>query len=341
MIEQNYEYSTDVSANGNWQLDIPGQLDEGLHTIIVTDEYGNEDTALLFVQSDRDHSINESEAVSVADKNVSIIGSEPSFLVYGILFLLVVGLSAIIYFANKIRLYKSKNKKIFKRFSKIIIIFSVALLVLLAMYSIFTFGKREWINQTNRLDQEYNKETVTVLFSGELRDPLSFESVAGVNLSAGEVNVLTQEGGQFIFSNLDRDKGIRINHPKLKKSLVYTPKDLEKSIILFDVDLFNGVIEIVDAMSRTNHSNVYSHLEPELRSVVSEDDIFKTIESIFSKDNITDQSLQFYSAEKIEDYSSSLIDKNYKNVVVIKLSNIDKTEILRFIKKEDNWWLIK
>ena len=77
-----------TDLDGNWEFDIPENLSPGAHEVFINDEFGNEESILIFVEQAKPI---EQEGVSLVEHYQTDTGMPISpFFLYSILILFVI-----------------------------------------------------------------------------------------------------------------------------------------------------------------------------------------------------------------------------------------------------------
>jgi len=328
MPESQASFTSNVDSSGNWSAEILDQLLPGLHTLHVSDDYGNEDSALLFITESGDAHI--SNQVNVID-----IPQQPQgFYGFGWVWLVAIGgiflLNA--YAARKITIGERGTHKIVIQLSTWVSFVSVLLFVGFLSAGLYR-GFESGDIQDVVLPTEEAEVVELVSISGTLQDPIDFEPVDGVDLSSGDVSIRTNEGGQFVFSQIELRDGVRMTHPMLHKSIVFRPEESGRMDAYFDVGLYNKLIAITFAEAQGRYDEVARYLDRD----VDLEDFEGAFESIFDGANITDQELVVVKMYKLEDFDSVFNDKSYKNVIVLVVANRESLVERKFVFDGEDW----
>lgn len=277
------EYQTDADAQGNWELIIYDELDVGLHSISVRDNFNNEDNTLFKIQGAIPVETTQIDDVQTKESIViQISGELAQTAVYSSLSLLAVMIGILVfnYFvADKIRVKKSGSKDITKKFAKKIMISSatlVAIMSVLILIISYRFISLNLVKSPISLKGIEEKVEVLVPSSGILRDPISLEPIAGVTMSAGDLTIETVEGGVFNFTDVNPNVGLLIKHADLIKPITYKPILQGYLDLLYNNQMMNAVIGSEDSASQTLIVLSVERIG-ELESTVSEDVYFNVI----------------------------------------------------------------
>lgn len=345
------EYNAQVSPEGNWEINIVDVLAPGLHTLFFTDNFGNEDDAFLYVQEtiidntvigkDREFQ----EPTTIVHQIETIRETVPPVLIWGGLLLLIVLLIFLMInflLAKKIRKQeKGKHDKSSKD-SNIIIWLSGGVTI----FVLVTFG---FISIRGGIvddigEQVLNisrKEEVALPISGTVRDPISLEPVIGVELSAGEVTIRTDEGGQFIFQEFYSLEIIRINHPELKKTVGLSFENGGRQDIFYSSSFYNAVITINEAQLRGEFTRIHALLEPALQKAITQTQLVSLFEDLQADSGVLTEVMTIRSVERVTEVTSRKSGKVYANVIRVTLDNAGIVEVYDFIFEDDNWWLLR
>ncbi|PIQ67583.1 hypothetical protein COY25_04735 [Candidatus Uhrbacteria bacterium CG_4_10_14_0_2_um_filter_41_7] len=349
------ENTLEVSATGEWEVNVTETLQNGAHALVVTDEFGNEDNAFLYVQG------------SVKTETLTVAGESPATVVYQVetlkeifppifawvgLILLILILSALTvnYLVLK-RVSKNRKRKAEKKVSREIRFLrwaSIILFVLLATFGIiFLLDKRilpafnsTLQNSIFSSGQVAKQSSEPISKSGTVRDPYTLEPISGIELTSKEVTIITGESGYFSFSDVDVEQGIRIYNANLQKNITLLPSANPVEDIFFSIDLMNLLIKITNAEAQGDSNLLLPYFEKDVRDVLNKDKVVNTLPDIFDSTDVMAQTLYIYPIERIGEQVSISANRHYEDVVRVIVQNKNKSGSYNFVFLDGRWWLI-
>jgi len=336
MQEESYNINSDVSSSGNWSAEILDELEPGLHTVHVSDNLGNEDSALLF--------ITEAGEIQMSDQ-VTVVAPDQQVVAYSGFnwtLLVIIGFIFLInaYISLKIRHEETGKHKIIKTLATYTSIVSFILFIGLATFGIYKgteLGEAQKIIP-NIASQDNPVKIASV--SGILANPQTGDPVEGIDLRAGDVTIKTDNGGQFMFSSINILEGIRMTSPDLHKAILFIPEKEGRTDLMFDANLFNRIVEITYAESQEKTNDIRDFLTDNLNTEALKATFEEKYEKIYEYKNIADQEIIISGMKKEKNYRSILTGEKYKNVVIVTVVNEEKTAKRAFIYKDNEWKLV-
>lgn len=237
---------------------------------------------------------------------------------------------------------------------KIIAIFVITLVVGGGAY-LFLAGERgEKVGERGEKGEEKIVKVVKV--SGVVIDPVTDSPVSNVDLVVGDMSIRTQEAGRFVFTKVGTKTGIRLTHPELLRAIVKLPvyPRVERLVvnssplglpdtraaeqvtdILFNVLLYNTLIEIVDREARGNLDAVYDHLAPQIKEKLSREVFREEFGSMFTEEDITNQEIVIRGMRRTPDYYNRQLDLRFSNIIEFELVNGENSKWYALIYRED------
>lgn len=335
------EFTTQTTADdlGSWNIEIETSLEPGLHNVVITDEFGNSDTSLLFVEPAAEAEVHFVDRIQeyTIDRVETVV--HPVFAWASLFFFLIIVILAV----NEIRLarradlgsVKVSRKRHFFKWAIVLSIFAIV-----ASLGIGAYIQKETnvFNVPAFLDGPL-PETVNV--TGAVITPLTRDAVEGLDLTAGNTHIRTQEGARFTFQNMDRERGIRINHPELKRSIVVQPTETGGLDLIFDVDLFNTTIEITNAEAKGRFEQVVPHLIADVQKLTYAQELSQFRGSIFGPGDENAQELIITPIVKKDSYKSPLTKQTYGPVFEFYVLNEERAEQFLFIDVDGTWRLLQ
>ena len=269
-----------------------------------------------------------------------IYDSSP-FIVYGLISLIIlVGLNTIRLInrladtTDKIVIGEHKNRKLISY-----IIATIVVIILLIVMA----AQMGWIWSANKIQKSIIvSSNDTTLVSGVIIEPINHQGVMGVDLSVGDTNIHTDKGGYFVFNNLKQGDSIKINHPLLRRT-VEKIIDGGRMNILFDVNLFNSLSEIIDLELRGNYASIYEKLPLEIKNKISEVEFASEAinESKKFTGNISDQRIVIGKEEIIREWVSEKYDVLFEKVLNIEVYGNGNLFDYYFVNIDGGWFIIK
>jgi len=198
------------------------------------------------------------------------------------------------------------------------------------------------------IKEEPGEKNVRV--SGAVIDAVSNTPVAGVDLVVGDTSIRTEDAGQFVFLNVSTKQGIRLTHPELLRAIIKLPDTLadeQSTDILFNIQLYNTLVTIIDQEARGKADVLYDYLAPEIQEKVSKEVFLISFERLFEEENITDQEITIRRILRNTDYYNEQLDLRFDNVVEFEVTrpvrdlslsgiNGDALKWYRFIRSNDD-----
>ncbi len=222
------------------------------------------------------------------------------------------------------------------RIKKIII----AIIVVVAISTIVIVIKL-FLSPSSFFNKE-KEEAPNVQVSGAILD-LKNEPVTSVDLVVDDTKIKTGESGQFIFPSVNVKTGIRLTYPSLLRAIVKLPdssKEKQITNILFDEDLYNSLITIIDAEARGGAVKTYEYLNPEIKNKLSFEEFENQYQSIFGTEDITDQEIVIKKINRQSNYYEKEFKLRFAEMVEFKVENGDKSKIYKLVLSDDRWQLI-
>jgi len=354
MADEHPQIYTDVSPQGSWNTDLTTMLTPGPHTLIVTDEHGNQDQSLIFVQETIQPTIVEvvKPSASVVHEVQKVVEVVPSSFLYTGLFLalLFLGFTTASYvFGFKIR-KTEKNQptgvgaphRNVQKLSKALMAVSVVVSGVLLGYIIYLVVSNKPIYhaylQLRKPEVILGTQTAV---AGAVIDPLTLLTVADVSLTVGEVTITTGVSGQFTFQDVVVDNGIHLHHAELEKTFVILPDRSERQDVFFNPALYKQVEKIVSAESRGDLTALYNTLEVTSRTALKPEELPRYFTGAFTQEDVGLTEIRVRSVERVGRIASEKRGKVYRDVVRVTLENNDQTEVYEFVYDGQSWGLMK
>ena len=333
-------------SSGNWDITLDNDLSSGAHIVSVEDEQGNIDQAIMYViksEPQQSETILGIEPI-IIEKITTIV---PTYIGWFLLTaaVVIIALSAVsLFFAKKAenKIFNLSNGETAKPKHYLRYVLIVCSLVWILIAGVGLFLNRE----INFLSFFFDKGPIAVeQLKGQVLHPLENTAVSDIYLSHNNVSIKTSASSYYNFSDIGVGEGVKLNYRDVLKSLVFLPEAEQKEEtlnILFDANLYNQLIKLLDSEARGRYNLVYqNYLSPEIKEKISEADYLKDYQSILEPKNVNDQELLIKNVTvkdkfKLNDYNLT-IDK----AVIITVLINDQEIIYPWQYLNDNWYLIK
>jgi hypothetical protein len=313
------QLKTITDGNGVWQIDTANDLHPGLHRVTVEN--------------------------GTTDREFFLFRPTDTYLPTGIFWLLL----ALVTAAAVLSLYDRRavaeesatksalRRRVLRGHIRRAAATAAAMLVVAGLVLVWYRGASQIARVTDdvltgSIAQQVQKADV----EGEVRPLAEGEPVAGLDISAGDTTIRVAEGGRYRFAAINADNGLRLNHPRLLKTVV---KSIDGPVtdIPFSVEMFNLLIRIVDAESRGRAEQVVELSDQKIALEISKD---LGYQSIFNLDNVPDQELFVGEISKVGAYNSAY-GVQYSPVVKVEVANGDKTAAYHFFYQDGKWLFIR
>jgi len=317
--------TTEIAPNGSWQIEIPSNVPAGLHKIVVKDDAGSQDDALLYV--DR----------SLVD---SLTQAMPPVFGLSFFFFLVI---ILILAANNIRLGKiaDENAKLKKKqkYLRHAMYFSVFMVVLSLIIGLtLNWGTSIVENALNYLAPD---QTMTVKdVSGALIDA-NGTPVQGATLIAGDTSIVTGESGMFVFSSVSSEAGIRISHPAVKRVINKEVQAPGKIDLIFDPGLMQSLVEVAELEAKGDKRNLYKQVTADMiKSNYSQDQYVSSYKENFTAADLLSGPVYIGSIKRIDKYQSVISGDIFPQVINIEVFTSGGIANYTFMMEQGKWKLV-
>lgn len=336
--EQNQPTTLDLQSDNSGQFifTIDKNLTPGQHIITVEDEFGNSDDAVIYITE-------EPQPTPIIHKVTNII---PNNFFWGllILFLIILVLIAdVIRLARKADDPEDQTYESSHRYH-----FTINAILLCAILLIFVFIFGLYYNrETNFLRNIITNSSLLKNnsdVSGKIMDPITLQGVKGIDLVSQSTSIRTSESGNFSFSSVDPNVGIRATYPNLIRAFVFLPKKLttvQQMDIIFNPDLYNTLVQVVDLESRGIFSDVYDYLVSDIKTKITQKRFEETNQTIYTASNVVDQEIFVVDTRLIDNYSAAKYAINFNKAVEISVKANNKIATYYFTYTSEGWRLIK
>ncbi len=322
---------------GNWQIDLPKDLPDGVHTILVTDEFGEEQD-VAFV------SVGTREKTQFVDRVQEIT---PTWMIYAVLFFLVVILALA---GNNLRL-AWKKKRISKKEDEELKKYSVglsftAIIVSLLVGGLLIFGLFQAKSEQNltsgkNTDRSNIATQIQTLdkVSGAVINPRDMSLVKNVSLSYKETEIKTAEGGNFVFTNVKIGDFIKLVNTDLPLPFYFKVNDNKPKYwdLYFDKDLYLLLINIANAEKDNNINFIYANLADGLKEKIDAIEFIENYPKLFEG---SIESIVVDEIAVVNDYTAKdqLI---YPRVYKFVLERNGGKKTYYFVLENLNWKLVE
>lgn len=320
---------------GNWQIDLPKDLPDGVHTILVTDEFGEEQD-VAFV------SVGTREKTQFVDRVQEIT---PTWMIYAVLFFLVVILALA---GNNLRL-AWKKKKISKKEDAELKKYSVglsftAIVVSLLVGGLLIFGLMQAKNEQDLLSSAktgqhgISSQTQDLdRLSGAVINPRDMSLVKDVSLSYKETEIKTAQGGNFVFTNVKNDDSIKLISADLPAPIYFKIKKSQFWDVYFDKDLYLLLFNIAEAEKNNEISFIYANLADGIKEKIALIDFVENYSKLFAS---AYDSIQVDEVIPVSDFIA-LDDTVYPRVYKFVLSHNRAQKDYYFVLENLNWKMVQ
>lgn len=330
------EIQTD--AEGNWEAQFPQDLTPGLHKIIVETEGGEYyDMALLNLQ------VRSEAPVETAPANYSHYLYPVALLTILVLILAVNNLRLMIKAKKDKRTLENRQRHM-ALVTVLAAVFSIAVFCYVAYQSGWF---KSQVANTGSVQPIYDvpveKDMGLTDVNGRLVDPVTDAGVSGMDMTVKEVNVRTQEGGAYRFSQIPSNSYIRLTHPELKKALFkkLDPANVGSMDVMFDVGMYNALMTVIDLESNGQLSKIYEQLPEGIKSKISEQDFINQYEMDFSQKDLSRQELVLAGVSRLDSWSSDKYNVLFDRAVNAQVEVANATVNYYLILENGQWKVIK
>ncbi len=336
---QPQEYTAPVNEQGEWSIEIPNTFPPGLHAVITQSQKTQQkDAGVFFVQAQEDEDLSPIQGATA---------QFPGYLALAILRLLLIVLALA---AMNIRLGQhaevcedvlDKEKLLKKKtHTHHAILFSTCM-ILVALIISYQGGKKSGLYEMQYAEinsaLEALQNSVIHKVTGRLQTPFEHKPFAGVDVSAADMTVRTQESGQYVVFNVSSQKGIQIAHPQLTSTFfIQTTK--ERLDIIFDPALYNTVAHIVRRDAYRDAAKLYEVIYSQVQEKISLQKFTESYQYNFTPDILTEQSFTLRAIEELGSYVNKDTDLMAQRVVRVRIVHNDKVISYILTQDEQGGW---
>ena len=315
-----------TGADGIWQAEIPSNIEAGLHKVVAVDEAGNQDEALLFV-----------ERGWIAQATTLI----PPAFGFSILFFLLV---IIVLAVNSVRLGKKADEssatKKKQKYMLHAIYFSTFMVVLSLIVGLAMNSTSGIFGRALNPFMPIQAADIPTDVSGSITD-LFGRPVQGLSVHVGDTTVTTGDSGMYAFSGIAKNDGLTISHPRLSKAINKEIEDKETMNFMFDLDVMQSLIEVVDLESRGDLRSLYKQVFVDsLKAKVNQQDFIANYPASFNGSNRNDRAIYIGKVTSVEDYASDVDKQTYPQAINIEVFSLKGVINYVFVLEQGKWKLI-
>ena len=277
-------FQAQTDTNGLWPVDLPNDLELGLHTLVVEDTAtGQRDSAFFYV---------EKTPITVIQSVVTVM---PPMFLYVFLILLAIILVLVV---DLIRIaYKTRHLKEGRVDYRPHVLFLCFAALLIVFITGAVFEQRT--KYFTQFSQTQMTTAPKISVKGAVVDPVSRQGVPGVDFTVGNATIHTGTDGLYAFTEVDTSVGMKVNHPQLARGLRWafptTPKE-QTVEIPFDPKMYNALINLLNAEAAAKWDAVLASMPPDARAQTTADALLRQ-GTIFTPNNLSDQELIIEKAQ--------------------------------------------
>lgn len=331
-MEQQPIYTTSVNSDetGEWLKGLEGRLDPGVHRVVVEDEYGNQDEAMLFVVK---------EDPLIMERVTQVIPAPYAYASFALLVIIIALSATNIWLGRRADAPLKGNKRNVKRYLPLAIAISVVALIATFSVGVALNQRTGFVDKAKRALSGVESPKVDV--RGSVIAPFSRQGVEGVDLTAGDTSIRTMAGGRYVFNGIDQGAGIRLNHPNLKLTFVKQVDQSGEMDILLDTDLYNLAFEVMQLESRRKFSQIYDKLSDATRAGIDKQVFVDNYQPLFDQSNTVNQELSLGKISEIQNWVSDDAQRSYPQVVQMEMLSSTQAKNYLFAFENGAWALIK
>lgn len=325
-------YTTSVRSDetGNWLQGVEGKLEPGVHRVVVEDEQGNRDEAMLFVVKEQ----------PVVMERITKIFPEPFVYASSVLVALILGLVvANIWFGLKADRHQAARRSKTHRYLALSLALSV--LVLVVTLAVGYVLNRD-LGLVGRAKQAMlGVEQPMMDVRGAVITPFEHQGIDGVDLTVGDTSIRTVAGGRYVFSSVSAGSAIRLTHPEFKIAFtkrIDAPGEMD---VVLDKDLYNLAFDIAQSEARGKIGQIYAKLTEVSKNSISEVDFSSAYQPLFKLGNIADQELRLGEITENTDWVSKDGSESYPQVISMEMLNGPQAKTYFFVLQDGSWRLVK
>ncbi|HRY36902.1 MAG TPA: hypothetical protein P5230_03450 [Candidatus Magasanikbacteria bacterium] len=333
---QPYAFDLQSDSSGNWDLMIDKSLSEGPHVIMVEDEYGNTDEALIYILK-QETTPTSSENFGLIDRVTNVVPAISTITIW--VLVLLVAVAAI----NMVRLARKADAEAmgFPRQTRyfginvIIAMLLVGAALFAGLFFNFKLGYFKIVKDA--------PELILNKVSGQLIDPLTLQGVKA-DLSSGDTVVKTSASGYFVFNKVKSGEGIYLTHPNLKKAVILSLSSKQNDQLLswyFSPDMYNLLISVMDAEARGKFGDIYKNLPNDVQNKIDNNKFISAYKTILAPNNVEDQNVVITNISVVDNWKSEKYDLLFPKVYSITISANKKTDTYYLISEEEKWKIMK
>ena len=317
--------TAEIAPNGTWQIEVPPNVPAGLHKVVVEDDNGSQDDALLYVER------------SMVDRLTQVM--PPVFGLSFLFFLVIILILA----ANNIRLGKIADEnadlKKKKKYLRHAMYFSVAMVVLSLVVGLtLNWGTSIFERTMNYLAPGQRMMVKDV--SGALVDANGMP-VQGATLISGDTSIVTGESGMFAFPSVSSEAGIRISHPAVKRVINKEVQGPGKIDFIFDPGLMQSMVEVAELEAKGDKRNLYKQVTSDkIKTSYSQDQYVGSYKTNFTPVDLSSGPVYIGSIKRIDKYQSVISGEIFPQVINIEVFTSNGIANYTFTMEQGKWKLV-
>ncbi len=331
-----YTFDLQSDESGNWDFTIDKDLSEGPHILMIEDEHGNTDEALIYIIKQNQTSTTD-EGFGLVDRVTTIAPQISSVIIWSLVFLVTIAS------VNMARLAKQADAEAVNLPRKTkyfgINIFIALFFILVAFGLVLFFNHKSGYFKINK----EKSEIIINQVSGRLLDPITFLGIKA-DLNSGDTTIKTSESGYFIFNQVLVNQGINLTHPELQRTITLFPdKDKDNQIITwyFSPSMYNILIQTLDDEARGKFDNIYKKLPLTILQKVDHDKFIIDYKTQLKPSNVKDQTILIKDIVVLDQWISKKYNLLFDKVYCFVILNNEEVENYYLVNEEESWKIIK
>lgn len=330
MDPQQQYFNIQSNERGEWELQIDNNLEPGLHSLVVSPDDGGADEVALFYVQDR--------YVPVEQKSEFF----PVIISWGVglLLLLIIGLSIYDAFLAYHQTHTLKNGDKTRRVNRLaILIAALSIIITIGYgYSLYKQTSLPISSIQNLIDGVTKDEPQFADVSGTFIHPTDSQPFGGMHVVAGDTSIRVTDSGYFVFTNVDKDKGLRITHPELRRALLHAINS-ERLQIYFEPTMYNRLIDVMNAEARGNVQAVYDSLPAVARVKSTFEQFQESYDPFVSANHLSDQELRILSTKIVNNQYLKDYDLYLERAIAVEVE-VDGQATTYYVSVEGSDWRI-
>ena len=325
-----------TGSDGTWTYAAPGTLEPGYHRVRVDDGQGGQAQASFFIVAP-----GKTEPVFVVKDRVSLVDRVERAMPGGFGWMLAVSLLSVVclaiwnvQLARKAEKTAEPQKR--QRLLNAVMVISAATVVV--AFSVGAFIHRrtpvfsEVINQIRPL-----APSPSLNVAGAVVNVHDGTGVSGIDLSVGDTSIRTQEGGRYVFRQVEPAVGIRLTHPELKRAFVWRVLKEGELAIPYDLALYNALVETIDRESRGQAGQLYDQLPASDQASISRERFTEERRDRISSRRLLQQEVVLRSVSVQRDWRSSVTGHVWPETAQMEILFGDQVTVYAFAYDQGSW----